>query len=43
MDQLVEKKVIPPAVAAAKLDHLLSLKRYLPKLECAGRLKKWRG
>jgi hypothetical protein len=42
MDQLVEKKIIPPAVAAAKLDHLLSLERYLPKTECQARLKKWR-
>jgi hypothetical protein len=42
MDQLVEHQFIPPAVAAAKLDHLLSLKRYLPKAECQARLKKWR-
>lgn len=42
VDQLVEKKVIPPAVAAAKLDHLLSLKRFLPAAECQTRLKKWR-
>jgi hypothetical protein len=42
MDQLVERKIIPPAVIAAKLEHLLSSERYLPKVDCAVRLKKWR-
>ncbi|HRE80802.1 MAG TPA: hypothetical protein PLN52_07125 [Opitutaceae bacterium] len=42
LDQLLENEVILPAVAAAKLDHLITLKRYLPKAECALRFKKWR-
>lgn len=42
MDQLVDRKVMAPAIAVAKLEHLLSLGRFLPKVECQARLKKWR-
>lgn len=42
MDQLVAGKVMTGDIAAAKLEHLLSLERYLPAEECQIRLKKWR-
>jgi hypothetical protein len=42
MDQLVAAKVMSGDIAAAKLEHLLSLERYLPAEECQIRLKKWR-
>lgn len=42
MDQLVERGLIPTTVAAAKLDHLRALGRYLPAAECEARLQKWR-
>ena len=42
MDQLVESKVMSGAIAATKLEHLLSLERYLPQEECQVRLKQWR-
>ena len=35
-------KVMSGDIAAAKLEHLLSLERYLPNDECQSRLKKWR-
>ena len=41
MDLLVEGGLITGEVACAKLEHLLSLERYLPKAECHVRLKKW--
>ena len=41
MDQLIERGVMSPGVAAAKLTHLLSLERFLPKAECQTRLKRW--
>lgn len=42
-DQLVEKKLLPPGIAAAKLEHLLSLDRFFPKADCHARLRKWQG
>lgn len=42
MDQLVSHKVMTGEVAAAKLEHLLSLERYLPAEECELRLRKWK-
>lgn len=42
MDQLVAGRVMTGEIAAAKLEHLLSLERYLPAEECQVRLKKWR-
>lgn len=41
-DQLVEAGIMPGEVAAAKLGHLLTLERYLPKEECQIRVKRWR-
>ena len=42
MDQLVAGRVMTGQSAAAKLEHLLSLERYLPAEDCYIRLKKWR-
>jgi hypothetical protein len=42
-DQLVEQKLLPPGIAAAKLEHLRSLDRFFPEAECHSRLKKWQG
>lgn len=42
-DQLVERGMITGKVAAAKLEHLRSLERFLPESECQSRLKRWRG
>ncbi len=41
-DQLISSKVLTPSMAAAKLQHLLNMDRYLPKEECRNRIKKWR-
>lgn len=43
LDRLVEAEALAPKVAAAKLAHLLSLERHLPKAECLTRLKQWGG
>lgn len=40
-DQLVERKLLPPGIAAAKLEHLCSLDRFFPDAECHARLKRW--
>lgn len=42
MDKLVAAKVMSGDIAAAKLEHLLSMERYLPAEECQMRLKKWK-
>jgi hypothetical protein len=40
-DQLVELKLLPPGIAASKLEHLRSLDRFFPEVECHMRLKQW--
>jgi hypothetical protein len=40
-DQLVEMKLLPGGIAAAKLKHLRSLDRFFPEAECEVRLKRW--
>ena len=40
-DQLVERKLLPAGIAAAKLQHLRSLNRFFPEAECQARLKRW--
>jgi hypothetical protein len=42
-DQLVELKLLPPGIAAAKLEHLRGLDRFFPEAECHVRLKRWQG
>jgi len=42
MDQLVEGRMMNGETAAAKLEHLLSMERYLPAEEVRIRLKRWR-
>lgn len=42
LDELVERRTITPAKAAATLERLLKGKARLPKAECEIRLKKWR-
>jgi hypothetical protein len=40
-DQLVERKLLPPRTAAAKIEHLRRLDRYFPEAECQLRLRRW--
>jgi hypothetical protein len=42
-DQLVEMKLLPPGIAASKLEYLRSLDRFFPEAECHVRLKRWQG
>lgn len=46
MDQLVDKRLLKPAVAADRLDSLMkrtgSQQRFLPKTECESRIRGWR-
>lgn len=42
IDQLVSGKVMTGEIAAAKLEYLLSLERYLPASECQILMKKWK-
>ncbi len=41
MDQLVEAGLMSGEVACAKLNHLLSKRRFLPATECEARRKRW--
>ena len=41
LDQLVERKLISPGIAAMKLEHLRSLDRFFPDAECQLRLRRW--
>ena len=47
MDQLVEAGVLDTVVAAARLEALMERvgaeRRYLPRAECAVRIRRWRG
>lgn len=40
-DQLIDAKLLSPQLAIAKLQTLLSLKRYLPKQACEARIARW--
>jgi rRNA maturation endonuclease Nob1 len=46
LDQLVEAKLLSPALAADRLDALMkrtgALRRYLPKPDCDARIRRWR-
>lgn len=42
-DQLVERRLLPAGIAAAKLQHFRSLDRFFPEAECQVRMKRWQG
>lgn len=42
-DLLVNRSVLMPRLAAAKLKHLLASGRFLPKPECEARITRWGG